>query len=134
MRISDWSSDVCSSDLAVRVYGETGEDGPRITISAAGPRGARALAGLDEYAITRAFLDDAVEVEGDFLELMALRPFLSDRHPWLLLLRFAIPLLRGQVASDNRVVPRHYDHGNERYFAFLEIGRASCRDRVCQYV
>src|SRR3546814_4820125 len=51
---------------------------------------------------------------------MALRPFLSDRHPWLLLLRFAIPLLRGQVASDNRAVPRHYDHGNELYFAFLD--------------
>src|SRR3546814_14003277 len=99
MRISDWSSDVCSSDLAVRVYGETGEDGPRITISAAGPRGARSLAVLDEYAITRAFLDDAVAVEGDFLELMSLRPFLSDRHPWLLLLR----LYRTSVLSGNCV-------------------------------
>src|SRR3546814_5819368 len=70
MRISDWSSDVCSSDLAV----------------GAGQRG-----------------NDARAVDGKFLRPPAALPVIGQRNP-------------------------------HPFAAIGQIGRASCRERVCQYV
>src|SRR3546814_4672702 len=83
MRISDWSSDVCSSDLAVRVstpialYIFNRKREVLIDIEA-------------RYGLS-------VSIEGD----------------------------------DSFVAP---DHRIDRVRAKTEIGRASCRERVCQYV
>src|SRR3546814_7340943 len=95
MRISDWSSDVCSSDLA-SVPGrlgrlpaaarDRGRDGDRLM--------ARAIMGGDFRAIRRA---------------PASAPVAEQPDPRLALV--------GQFAA-----------------AQGEIGRASCRERVCQYV
>ncbi len=82
--------------------------------------GERALAALDELAIGEAYLAGEIDVEGDFLTLMSFRRFLADRHPLLSLWRFLLPRLRGQIGVDNRNTPRHYDHGNEFYFSFLD--------------
>src|SRR3546814_4678485 len=79
MRISDWSSDVCSSDL-LRL------DSPR-------PR-RRAL--------------------------QALRRGPEDRE-------------RGRGMSQPNLPPAR-DEGRQREHNPPEIGRASCRERVCQYV
>src|SRR3546814_4958132 len=84
MRISDWSSDVCSSDLAhehADRLGATGVVGQR--------RGRDGLTGEDVR----------------LLGLADLRAVLARRT--------------------RRLVRR---------VAVLEIGRASCRERVCQYV
>src|SRR3546814_7846345 len=90
MRISDWSSDVCSSDL------------PSIlTIP---------------YAAITAFVDPSVDFGLQF-----------------------------QVADDGEAPEPHDEAHNDRpevtsedgsnvVTADFEIGRASCRDRVCQYV
>jgi cyclopropane-fatty-acyl-phospholipid synthase len=61
-----------------------------------------------------------LDVDGDFLACLDLRPIFSDRHPLLALARFAWPFLRGQRRSDMDWIPRHYDCGNEFYFAFLD--------------
>src|SRR3546814_6069067 len=81
MRISDWSSDVCSSDLFAHLARDPGKP-PRVELPG------RAVVGLDRIA--------------------ALDRFPSGGQP---------ARLGGRV--------QHVSH---------EIGRASCRERVCQYV
>src|SRR3546814_12460005 len=82
MRISDWSSDVCSSDLA---FDQQRSEGERL-----GRRPVDVLAGLDHLALGFELARDlAVEVE----------------------------------------VCRHFGEAE----ADFQIGRASCRERVCQY-
>src|SRR3546814_5015082 len=92
MRISDWSSDVCSSDL---------------------------------YATADRPAYDAKSGYAGSQFLMSL----SKRYPKYWLGAFARwDSLAGAVFADSPLVKR--DH----YFAAGEIGRASCRERVCQYV
>src|SRR3546814_5487248 len=75
MRISDWSSDVCSSDLG---------------------------------AIQRIGLDVQRQI--------------------------AIGLARGGLAADQRQCQHHERQNAQDRQVAGEIGRASCRERVCQYV
>src|SRR3546814_12855055 len=110
MRISDWSSDVCSSDLVeldpvdvevardveVDEIGNVDVDRGAVAADADLPA---ILAGLDLDAAALAF-----GIDRDFGAL-----------PGLLLLRPA----GGE----------EHHRGNEE-----QIGRASCRERVCQYV
>src|SRR3546814_2760772 len=97
MRISDWSSDVCSSDLKPRwktiehyVCFDNGEFEDLIAAES----------------------DDYAWVEGD------------EREPAML-------CYTSGTTSDPKGVL--YEHRSTVLHA-LEIGRASCRERVCQYV
>src|SRR3546814_12496284 len=111
MRISDWSSDVCSSDLSVGMAG----------VESASPLSAEQFAQLDG-AMTP---DDKVEIakifdsmrqaqaEGRIYEAPKQSP---EMFIGRLILRSGIP------ASPE----------NSRWAG--EIGRASGRERVCQYV
>src|SRR3546814_2095128 len=92
MRISDWSSDVCSSDL-------TGRGGAHPSVEA----DARDLG----FAMVVVLRIDAASVG---------RPL--DRVD-------AIIPIGGQAALARSVAVHNVE---------LEIGRASCRERVCQYV
>src|SRR3546814_12851484 len=93
MRISDWSSDVCSSDLE-----GDGEVSPR-------------LAGLDPGYLHRQ-LDDYANGrrEHEAMRTIALRLPEEDRR---------------KVSAFYASLPAP---------AGPEIGRAACRERVCQYV
>jgi len=93
---------------------------PAFTIRVLSAEGAQAIASLDELAIGEAYLRGDLDVDGDFLACLDLRPIFSDRHPLLSLARFAWPFLRGQRRSDMEWIPRHYDFGNEFYFSFLD--------------
>src|SRR3546814_12974241 len=110
MRISDWSSDVCSSDLA--------EDG-RIFV-----------AETEEEAQAEAGAGVTLTRDEDVLDTWfssALWPFATLGWP-----------------DDTELLKRHYPNdvlisGSDILFfwdarmAMQEIGRASCRERVCQY-
>src|SRR3546814_4257584 len=85
MRISDWSSDVCSSDLSVQLPGGQGDRS----------------GGQREFVPVLARAAVAAGVAGLFME--------SHPDP-------------ARALSDG---PNAWP---------LEIGRASCRERVCQYV
>src|SRR3546814_12992054 len=107
MRISDWSSDVCSSDLRRGDYlGGTVQVIPHIT-----------------DAIKEFIADDRegvdfmlVEVGGTVGDIESL-PFLEAIR------QFGLEAGRGQAVYIHcTLVP------------FIEIGRESCRERVCQYV
>src|SRR3546814_18997178 len=78
MRISDWSSDVCSSDLLAMIDGEAGDGG--------------IVAAADQRA---------------------------QPHQWFL----ELPT-RGSRSETSM----------SRISSGMKIGRASCRERVCQYV
>src|SRR3546814_3391992 len=79
MRISDWSSDVCSSDLQ-------GEELDHVRPKA------------QQFGVKEIFIDDLRE------------EFARD---------FVFPMFRANALYEGE---------------YLQIGRASCRERVCQYV
>src|SRR3546814_14018310 len=107
MRISDWSSDVCSSDLLDRLR-RAAEAGPRRTTLSCGnlAHGFAACGLSDKQALKGAVVPNLAIIT-------AYNDMLSAHPPFA---RF--PELIRQAARD----------------AGSEIGRASCRDRVCQYV
>src|SRR3546814_12437706 len=104
MRISDWSSDVCSSDL--RVFGPP----LCVTTTSSWPWIDRRVSGLLPATI---------------------RP-IKTRFPYGSPIRLAL-LLRSKSLT-------HYTKGTPSLLrapttcTHPEIGRASCRERVCQYV
>src|SRR3546814_4011632 len=101
MRISDWSSDVCSSDLLRVGAPEDGVDDPPVAVFVL-PRQE-----VDGHRLAVA-LDDAVLHQ----HRAAPRRLLAHN-------------LEGLAAVAVEAVGEDAD---------AEIGRASCRERVCQYV
>src|SRR3546814_12568380 len=100
MRISDWSSDVCSSDL-VREFGKD--------------------AGMAVYTVAQVKINDGERYEkyrerfGAVLQQYDGRLVAADDNP---------VVQEGQWSYEKIVILEFAD----------QIGRASCRERVCQYV
>ena len=93
---------------------------PRFRIRVRNQQGLRALSSFDEARTAEAFLNGDVDVDGDILSAFDLRKFFVDRHPFRAIWRFIPPLFFGQVQSDKKGIPRHYDYGDEFYFSFLD--------------
>src|SRR3546814_13736067 len=104
MRISDWSSDVCSSDLNRRApY--------NVEVN---PAGQTPALELDDGSI--------------LTEITAICEYLEERFP--------APILIG-ATPEERAVTRMWTRRVDLKICeplTNEIGRASCRERVCQYV
>src|SRR3546814_10439262 len=100
MRISDWSSDVCSSDLFTQIDCETSF--------------------LNEVEIREIFEGMIRQVFQEVLEITLPQPF--PVMGWAEAMRRF-----GSDKPDLRVKLEFTDVGDQ-------IGRASCRERVCQYV
>src|SRR3546814_19242954 len=108
MRISDWSSDVCSSDLRFE------------------PKDAPAqIATVDEIERhstgRKARREGAVEAVADTVEVGSV-------------VKAAISALIAPEKSSEIVFPQGTIRFNAEGLAAIEIGRASCRDSVGQYV
>src|SRR3546814_7502751 len=88
MRMSDWSSDVCSSDLVEHGRGGSPETG----------------------LLVRGMAKANADAQGDFAAL----------------------LTGGRLGL--LIEPEHGGQNYQAVVAVEEIGRASCRERVCQYV
>src|SRR3546814_7391059 len=99
MRISDWSSDVCSSDLSIE------SRGPQIQVRLDGA--------FDEIAKIG---ETPIVAEGRTLKL-------SD----------VAEITRGYEDPATFLV-RHQGEPALELGVVMKIGRASCRERVCQYV
>jgi len=93
---------------------------PAFTLRLINSRAWRALGSLDETRIAEAYMRGDIDFEGDFMAALDLRSFLSDRHPLASVWRFVEPWLYGDARADKSWVPRHYDYGNDFYFAFLD--------------
>lgn len=102
--------------------GGGGDDGGRAAfrLTLKNRRGVRALISMDEYALGSAFTDGDIDVSGDFLSALRLRRLATDRHPFRNVWRLVRPLLRGRASQSEVLTPKHYDRGNEFYFAFLD--------------
>src|SRR3546814_10247964 len=115
MRISDWSSDVCSSDLSAQAPGS--------------PRRRASSAALDaRRSAPSAAASTPVVVAGQREAGLA--------RPLGLVHRLIGATEQGlQALARARIVEGHPERGAERMFGVAgEIGRASCRERVGQYV
>src|SRR3546814_11801227 len=118
MRISDWSSDVCSSDLP-RL--------PVIPVRALKNNGTEAFTAKQREV---ANLLDAGDV--DMLEAQ-----LQIEHYWAGALRRAVidgDVEGGSLLAGQSVGMVTQEESVADSIAALEIGRAACRERVCQYV
>src|SRR3546814_7338740 len=109
MRISDWSSDVCSSDL-VYATARAELDGP--IANACHSRGARSLRAYGSYSIILALI---IQVHISGYEQRRINHWLKQRSH-----ANKIPDRISRIAAHN--VRKD------------QIGRASCRASVCQYV
>ncbi len=117
LELPDGSVTVFGVEASERVDGSTK---PLFRYRLNKTKGIKALSSLDEYAIGVAFVNGDLDIEGDFLQALKLRKYFTDNHPLLSLWRYLRPLLRGQSIQNKTLVPRHYNHGNEFYFSFLD--------------
>src|SRR3546814_14049500 len=108
MRISDWSSDVCSSDLSFEW----------VDIVAA-PFGALADL-LQDFLGEIAWIPFALTIAGGAAGLAIMLGRHSTGWAELFISACCAVLATGLLANPIATLP--------------EIGRASCRERVCQYV
>src|SRR3546814_12340365 len=115
MRISDWSSDVCSSDL-IRAVRKHGEHVPILVLTARDHMTDRVQA-LDLGA------DDFMGKPFDSAELLARIRALHRRNVG----RVDSVIDHGELSLDSARLSVSW-RGRQK------IGRASCRERVCQYV
>src|SRR3546814_10679867 len=164
MRISDWSSDVCSSDLRRRVgagpadkllwiagangMSGAGRPGLRQFATFALPALPLAVVVFPSHAVLPGFYAQHTQIPlatiGAILILARIFDavidpvigFMSDatigrwksRKPWLLI---------GAAVLAVSVVPLYMPAaavGVVYFLGWFQIGRASCRERVCQYV
>src|SRR3546814_7691689 len=108
MRISDWSSDVCSSDL-VRFI-----EAPHGTVSGIDGRHSRAVLIVyrqDRICRIRRLLDERIEIRREN----------------------AIDLASSHKTAKHVMSKTGSALGDRIVDILSEIGRASCRERVCQY-
>src|SRR3546814_6462596 len=122
MRISDWSSDVCSSDLLIKLVEAKGK-----TAKVRANRLAAELKVFFGWAASLRGLEIGLESDpsrrlGDlrFPENPRSRKFSLQEIEWFL----------KALVDEKRWVQR----GMLLWLLTAEIGSASCRDRVCQYV
>jgi cyclopropane-fatty-acyl-phospholipid synthase len=109
--------------FAVRTNGRVhrlGPGEPHFTLVANTPRGVGALASTDLLAVTAAYLNGDIDLEGDFVAAINIRDFFSDRHPLQYAWRFVQPLLQGQVKSDKKWIAQHYDYEQDFYLLWLD--------------
>lgn len=97
-----------------------GEGEPRFTLVINDKNGLAALTTLDGTTVVEAYMNGALDIEGDLLSAFALRDMFSDSHPLINLWRFVQPLLFGQVRSDSKWIARHYDYDASFYQLFLD--------------
>src|SRR3546814_15290760 len=109
MRISDWSSDVCSSDLA-------GVEAIRTTL---------------KTLPTRPGVYRMQDARGDVLYVGKARALRNRVTSYTQVDRLPKRLQRMVAQTRSMTI---VTTNSEAEALLLEIGRASCRERVCQYV
>lgn len=90
------------------------------TIEVTDPRGAKALADLDQFAIGVAYLRGWLDISGDLMTALKVRGMFHDRHPIAWLGRFAPALRIGRTEHDRRAIAAHYDNDSEFFLTFMD--------------
>jgi cyclopropane-fatty-acyl-phospholipid synthase len=99
-------------------------NGPIVAhVNAKNFRAVSALASLDEGSIGQAYVEGDLDLTGDFLDILQLKSFLSDRHYLTSAWHLIEPLLFGQVRTNARAISVHYDLDSQFYLSFLDETR-----------
>jgi len=114
---SPTSFDVQLPDKSVQHFG-SGAPSFRVTLN--NHQALRALLSLDEGRFGDAYLAGDIDLDGDLLQLFALRKYLKDLHPLTAIWRFLQPILFGQVRTNRRVITAHYDIDPDFFLSFLD--------------
>src|SRR3546814_17549162 len=137
MRISGWSPDGCSSDLflpqslAITARGNSGSTGPKgIEGEIAYFASFDALVAAADSAVKGkiVFIDNQMEPtqDGSGYGLYGRGRFMG---PSVAAKKGAIGIVIRSIGTDNH---RNHPAGVTNFAAGVKIGRASCRERVCQ--
>ncbi|MEV4532936.1 class I SAM-dependent methyltransferase [Asanoa sp. NPDC049518] len=98
-----------------------GTGDPVFTITVKDRRGAKALAGLDQFGVAVAYLQGWLDVDGDLAAALRMRKFFNDFHPIAFLSRFTPgALFHGRKEDDRRAISQHYDEDSEFFLTFLD--------------
>jgi cyclopropane-fatty-acyl-phospholipid synthase len=97
-----------------------GNGEPEFTLAASSARGLSALASLDHLVIAEAYLNGAVEVDGDVEAVLRNRDFFTDNHPLITAWHMFWPKLHGQERTDAEHIRHHYDIDPDFFLAFLD--------------
>ncbi|GIF50676.1 cyclopropane-fatty-acyl-phospholipid synthase [Asanoa ferruginea] len=109
---------VAPAGAQAHVFG-TGD--PVFTITVKDQRGAKALAGLDQFGVAVAYLHGWLDVDGDLAAALRMRRFFNDFHPIAFLSRFTpAALVQGRKENDRRAISQHYDEDSEFFLSFLD--------------
>jgi cyclopropane-fatty-acyl-phospholipid synthase len=116
------SFELCLPDRTGYPIGAIGSGGePAFTVRTVTDKGLAALSAFDELAIAEAYMDGDLDIEGDILAALKLRPVLGDPHPFKYLFStYVEPLLFGQVGRDKKWIKSHYDVDPEFFLLWLD--------------
>jgi cyclopropane-fatty-acyl-phospholipid synthase len=94
---------------------------PAFTVQIVTAKGLAAMAAFDELRIAEAYMDGDLDIDGDLLAALKLRPVLGDPHPFKYLVStYVEPLLFGQVGRDKKWIKSHYDVDPEFFLLWLD--------------
>jgi cyclopropane-fatty-acyl-phospholipid synthase len=79
-----------------------------------------ALSTLDQSSIIDAYLAGHIDLEGDIMQVLAMRELFNDNRGMRFLWRFIRPFLFGQVKSDKKWIASHYDTDAAFFLLFLD--------------
>lgn len=100
-----------------RVFG--GEK-PRFSLFLRDDQAISAISTMDQELIAKAYLTGQIDVEGDFIQVLSLRDYFSDKRGINFFWRLIQPFLFGQVRSDKRWISQHYDLEEDFFRLFLD--------------
>jgi cyclopropane-fatty-acyl-phospholipid synthase len=102
-------------------YAIGGAGEPAFTVQIVTDKGLAAMSAFDELAVAEAYMDGDLDIEGDLLTALKLRPVLGDPHPFkYLYATWVAPLLFGQVGRDKKWIKSHYDVDREFFLLWLD--------------
>jgi cyclopropane-fatty-acyl-phospholipid synthase len=101
-----------------------GQGDPALQIVVNNQRGLAALGTLEELTICEAYLNGAIDIKGDMLQLIELRKVLPDGDGlWNQLGRRLMAVMLGQVRTDRRAIAQHYEFDHDFYLSYLQATR-----------
>ncbi len=76
---------------------------------------------ISEYALGRAYVEGAFDIEGDMFALLELRQYLAGRANWLIRFGFLRDLfVRGSRVVNRKSIAKHYTFGDDFYLHFID--------------